>query len=69
MKLFQIAFRISRLDEKMMKNMKYLKENKDNSKSAEFQDKLNETSEIACELEFYKNQFEEIERYFDVKFY
>lgn len=69
MKLIEISYRIVQLDEKIYENMKFLKENKDNSNTDEFKEKVEETASMMCELEFYKNQFEDIEKYFDIQFY
>lgn len=69
MKLMEISFRVVQLEEKIYENMKFLKANKGNTDTEEFKEKFEETALMMCELEFYKNQFEDIENHFDIQFY
>lgn len=79
MKLLKIALRMSLLESKIQSNTEKLKtisslmkmDKYKNSQTLidQFSELFKETLEIVDEFEFYKNQFEEIEKYVEIEFY
>lgn len=77
--LYKIALRVAYLEQEIERNkdelntikglMKIDKYKKSKTLISKFEKVFNETANMIDELEFYKNQFSEIERNFDIKVY
>lgn len=77
--LYKIALKVAYLEKEIERNkdelntikglMKIDKYKKSKTLISKFEKVFNETANMIDELEFYKNQFSEIERNFDIKVY
>ena len=77
--LYKIALKVAYLEQEIERNkdelntikglMKIDKYKKSETLISKFEKVFNETANMIDELEFYKNQFSEIERNFDIKVY
>lgn len=77
--LYKIALRVAYLEQEIERNkdelntikglMKIDKYKKSETLISKFEKVFNETANMVDELEFYKNQFSEIENNFDIKVY
>ena len=77
--LYKIALKVAYLEKEIERNkdelntikglMKIDKYKKSETLISKFEKVFNETANMIDELEFYKNQFSEIERNFDIKVY
>ena len=77
--LYKIALKVAYLEQEIERNkdelntikglMKIDKYKKSKTLISKFEKVFNETANMIDELEFYKNQFSEIERNFDIKVY